>query len=330
MFENITSDRRGFTDFLEEADRLVSGLTDQQPRELSLSMRELHTLKGNFGLFALKPLAKLIHTLEDDCIESGEPLSPEQKSELRAAWLRFRSKAESFLGHHPNTVSIEAGELEAIVRVARKGARSEEIAQLVEKLAQEPVAPKLARMGQRAQRLAQRLGKGQVEVEVQADGVRAAPQLSWLWQVLPHAINNSVDHGLPDAEEQKLSGAGTNRLKLRASEQSGELLVEIEDNGRGIDWDKIKAKAQRLGMRTSDHAALTDAIFAQGVSTRDSATEVSGRGVGLAALKEACQEHGARLQVRSQPGLGTTLQVILKAPVANIAESMRPSPRRTA
>lgn len=270
----------------------------------------------NFGLFALKPLAHLVHGLESECIEQQSSLSDEQRARLRDAWQRFRDRADGFLGRHPNSVTVEREELNEIIDAIKRGSSAEHTIELVSKLADEPLAPKLARMGQRAKQLARRLGKGDIEVLVLAHGVRVPHGLSWLWHVLPHAINNSVDHGLPGANEPR-PASGTGRLRLGAIEQSGELHIEIEDNGRGIDWEKVRAKGRALGMPVSDQQSLVDVIFAQGVSTRDAATDVSGRGVGLAALKEACVAHGARLQLQSQPGRGTLLRVVLRAAAAN-------------
>jgi len=315
LFENIANDRGGFIDFLEEADRLVSALTSSQPRDQSQVLRDLHTLKGNFGLFALRPLAQLVHGLETACIEQQSPLTQTQQASLRAAWQRFRDRAGAFLGQHPNSLVVEREELEALAAALRRGVVvGEQAARMVDRLCDEPVEPKLARMAQRAKGLAQRLGKGDIDVAIEAHGVRAAHGLSWLWALLPHAINNSIDHGLPDRADGQQSGG---RLRLGAAEREGTLRVEVEDNGRGIDWEKVRAKGRALGLPVTDQAALVDVVFAQGVSTRDEVSEVSGRGVGLAAVKEACQAHGATLQLESQPGRGALLRVIAKLPVAN-------------
>lgn len=315
LFENITNDRGGFTDFLDEADRLVKGLTSAAPRELPLVLRELHTLKGNFGLFSLKPLAHLVHGLETNCIDQQAPLSAEQQALLADAWRRFRERAQSFLGQHASTLSVEKEELDAVVTALMRGASSDHVSRMLSKLADEPVSPKLARLAQRARDLAKRLGKGDVEIRTEAHGLRMHHDHAWLWHVLPHAINNSVDHGLPDPKQ----AAGPGKLRLAVSEHPDELHVEIEDFGRGIDWDKVRKKGEALGMPVGDQAALVNVILAQGVSTRDAATEVSGRGVGLSALKAACESHNAKLELKSQPGRGTLLRVVLNARGASSA-----------
>jgi two-component system chemotaxis sensor kinase CheA len=313
LFENVTNDRAGFNDFMEEADRLVTALTGAMERDLPVVLRELHTLKGNFGLFSLKPLAHLVHGLESACIDQQAPLTAAQRALLEEAWQRFRDRAKVFLGQHASTLSIAKEEVEAIVSALRGGATPERVSHMLTNLCNEPVAPKLARLAQHARGLARRLGKGDIEVQTDSNGVRMSHEHAWLWHVLPHAINNSVDHGLPDPEEAKQAGS-LGKLRFAVSEHPHELHVEIEDFGRGIDWDRVRAKGQALGMRVDDHAALVDVIFAQGVSTRDTATDVSGRGVGLSALKEACDAHHAKIELKSRLGHGTLLRIIIKAP----------------
>ena len=307
LFENITNDRGGFSDFMEEADRIVQALTGPAPRDLAVILRELHTLKGNFGLFSLKPLVHLVHGLETECIEQQQPLTAAQQALLADAWGRFSARAKAFLGHQGSTISVDKHEIEAIVAAISRGEASDRVQRMLRKLADEPVAPKLARMAQRARDLARRLGKGEVEVRVESHGLRVGHEHAWLWHVLPHAINNSVDHGLPDPSENQAPGS----LRLAVNETADELHFEIEDFGRGIDWERVRAKGRALGLPVGDQAALIDVIFAQGVSTRDAATEVSGRGVGLSALKEACEMHHAKIELKSQPGRGTLLRVIL-------------------
>jgi len=312
LFENITNDRGGFSDFMEEADRIVQSVTGPTARELSVVLRELHTLKGNFGLFSLKPLVHLVHGLETECIDQQQPLSAAQQALLSQTWSSFRARAKGFLGQQGSTFSVDKDEVEAIITALRRGEVQDRIVGMLRKLADEPVTPKLARMAQRAKDLARRLGKGEVEVRVESHGLRVGHEHAWLWHVLPHAINNSVDHGLPDPGADQAPGS----LRLAVNETADELHVEIEDFGRGIDWDRVRAKGRSLGLPVGDHAALVEVIFAQGVSTRDAATEVSGRGVGLSALKEACQTHQAKIELKSQPGRGTLLRVILNTRTA--------------
>ena len=83
--------------------------------------------------------------------------------------------------------------------------------------------------------------------------------------------------------------------------------LEIIDDGRGVDWARLKAKATKLGIKYTPEN-LAELLFADGLSTKSDVTEFSGRGVGLAACREACRERGGDVEVMSRPGLGTTFR----------------------
>ncbi|HEU4533412.1 MAG TPA: ATP-binding protein, partial [Polyangiaceae bacterium] len=82
-------------------------------------------------------------------------------------------------------------------------------------------------------------------------------------------------------------------------------VLEVADDGRGVDWARVAAKAADLGLPFETEAERVAALFADGLSTKDVATEVSGRGVGLAAVWAACKALGGRARVDSWPGAGT-------------------------
>jgi two-component system chemotaxis sensor kinase CheA len=81
----------------------------------------------------------------------------------------------------------------------------------------------------------------------------------------------------------------------------------VRDDGRGIDWSKVEARAAEKGLPHATHAQLVEAIFADGVSTKDRASQISGRGVGLAALRAATLTLGGHIEVESEAGRGTCL-----------------------
>ena len=92
------------------------------------------------------------------------------------------------------------------------------------------------------------------------------------------------------------------------------LSFEITDDGRGIDWAAIAEKAQALGLPHATQAELLDALCADGVTTRDSANDVSGRGVGMASFRECIRSLQGKLAVRSAKGVGTSWFIRFKWP----------------
>lgn len=309
--EQILADRAGFTDFLNEAESIVASIEKCETSDITTVNRELHTLKGNFGLFGLPSLASMVHDIETRCLENESLPSPEDKNALVDAWRRFADKSKSFAGDS-NAVSVDKPEIDALLRAIRSGASRPELVASVSRFLSEPVAPKLARLADRAKTIAEKLEKGPVQFEVEAHGIRASAEHGWLWHLLPHVVANSVDHGLDSEEERHLAGrTDAPKLRLAAQTVGTQLVIEVQDNGRGIDWEKLKSRCIERGLPHATAEDVEASLFADGVTTKDEATEVSGRGVGLAAVKAACEAHGATIRILSERNVGTTFRFTL-------------------
>jgi len=96
------------------------------------------------------------------------------------------------------------------------------------------------------------------------------------------------------------------------------LTIEIRDDGRGVDWERIRARASSLGLPAENQNQLIEALFTDGVSTKDAITEDSGRGVGLAALRAAAPTEGGRVTIASRPQRGASLR--FEFPLDQLAE----------
>src|SRR5262249_38210382 len=90
--------------------------------------------------------------------------------------------------------------------------------------------------------------------------------------------------------------------------RDGEFVIDISDDGAGIDWERVRARARASGKIEVVSEDLTEVLLAGGVSTKEAVTDVSGRGVGLSAAREACIRAGGRVDVVSRPGAGTSFQ----------------------
>jgi two-component system, chemotaxis family, sensor kinase CheA len=113
-------------------------------------------------------------------------------------------------------------------------------------------------------------------------------------------------------------------LRLSASKDRERVRIEVSDDGRGIDWSRLAARAAESGLPHATHQDLVAALFSDGISTRDDVTEVSGRGTGLAAVRQACEALTGQVTVRSEAG-GTTF--VFDFPLAAVSErTQRPQP----
>ncbi|MCY0878902.1 MAG: chemotaxis protein CheW [Firmicutes bacterium] len=144
-----------------------------------------------------------------------------------------------------------------------------------------------------------------------------------LHEPLLHLLRNACDHGIESPEERiQLGKPETGTVRLTAYAAQGHVHIQLEDDGRGIDWQKLRDKAEREGWMSHDEAErareeeLQDLLFRPGVSTRDQVTDLSGRGVGLDVVRAFLDEiHGA-ISVESRWGQGTTFHIELPMTMA--------------
>lgn len=168
--------------------------------------------------------------------------------------------------------------------------------------------------------LARQLGK-EVEIDVQGRDLELDRSvLEAFSDPLTHLVRNALDHGLEPSEERQLGGkARTGHLKLSARQQGAEIILSLEDDGRGIDAAVIREKAVEKGMITAEQASLLNRrallalIFESGFSTRNEVTNLSGRGVGLDVVRTNLQSLGGIVEVQSTPGKGSAF--ILRMPL---------------
>ncbi len=146
---------------------------------------------------------------------------------------------------------------------------------------------------------------------------------------LTHLVRNAVSHGVEPPEQRRSQGKPPRgKIRLNAYHQGNQVVVEISDDGRGIDAHKIRSRAIELGMLTSEEAQrmseaeTLDLIFRPGFSTAEVVTEVSGRGVGMDVVQSVIQRLKATIHVETRVGQGTTFRLKLPLTLAIIKALM--------
>ncbi len=144
-----------------------------------------------------------------------------------------------------------------------------------------------------------------------------------IYDPLVHMMRNSVDHGIsPSADREKCGKSETGTVFLRAYQKGGSMMIEIEDDGEGLNTQKIRKKAIERGLVSeSDNLSdfeLNNLIFLPGFSTADKITDVSGRGVGMDVVKKAVEKLRGKVDVQSQPGKGSLFTIRLPLTLAII------------
>ena len=137
---------------------------------------------------------------------------------------------------------------------------------------------------------------------------------------LTHILRNAIDHGIESPADRRQAGKpeeGT--IVLRAYHEGGQVTIEVSDDGRGLDWERIRAKALAAGLVTAEQAArmstrdLSQLVFLPGFSTAQQVTRLSGRGVGMDVVRTCIERIGGLVDIYSESGRGTTLT--LKIPL---------------
>lgn len=140
----------------------------------------------------------------------------------------------------------------------------------------------------------------------------SAKHLILLNEVASHLLHNAIDHAIESAEERVLHGKSpTAKIKINFEKSADHFLFQIEDDGGGIDVEKIIAVAKEKGLAVENEKEAIELIFSQGFSTSQTVSEISGRGVGLDAVKDLVEKSGGRIEVKTKGGLGTTFSVYL-------------------
>lgn len=139
-----------------------------------------------------------------------------------------------------------------------------------------------------------------------------------LFEPLLHVMRNALHHGVERAETRAAAGKPPSAtISLRAGRQGDRVVVEVEDDGGGIDLDRVRAVALRRGVVSPEVLAelpdqgVVDLIFAPGFSTAEEVSNLSGRGVGMDAVRSAVARLGGRVTVESRSGEGTTVRFVL-------------------
>lgn len=139
-----------------------------------------------------------------------------------------------------------------------------------------------------------------------------------IYEPLVHMIRNSMDHGIESPEERIQAGKpGQGKINLSAEQKGGNILIQVRDDGRGLDGDKIYRRALERGIIAPgdklDERSIYELIFHPGFSTKDAVTEVSGRGVGMDVVKESVDRLRGKIEISNTQGQGS--QFTLKLPL---------------
>lgn len=311
VVEKAYRDRSGFLAFIRETNQLV---LCRRPAGVPLDelQRQIHTLKGSAALFGVVSVAEVCHALESAM--QSEQVAPDRAAwaSLVDTWHQFHDRADSLLRiSERRSILVDWEEYQAVL--ASIGDPAPAWAARIRRWGEDATRSHLERFAAQAIELARRLGKDDLEVEIRDNELRVdTDRFAPLWSALVHAVRNAVDHGIEPADQRVARGKPAHgRLILTTELRGDELVVEVQDDGAGVDWPAVAARARALGLPAATHRDLDEAVFSNGLSTAREVTLTSGRGLGITALRAACVELGGHVELSSEPGGGTTVRCTL-------------------
>jgi two-component system chemotaxis sensor kinase CheA len=317
LFEVIQSEPSVLQDFIDDMDygfdKINSVLTDDdiQPQEAAVNLyQEIHAIKSNAVILGLATFGEKLHHLEsairsirdqpnvvyEDLVglyEGLRRIKQDQKKVLEAIKKikSFNTDMKQFQGAFMLAQSLT----KACERVSADTAKS--VLFMVEK-----IDPRSIDHGPRRE----------------------------MKEVLMQLIRNAVYHGIESPEERQALGKEQDgRITLSINCENGYIRIRLTDDGKGLDYAKIQAKAEALGFippgAATDRDALLQAIFAPGFSTADEAGMHAGRGIGLNLVKDRIRGLGGSIDVHSEPNKGTTFNIAIPLPVSEVSQASQAS-----
>ncbi|WP_437590972.1 nitrate- and nitrite sensing domain-containing protein [Sorangium sp. So ce1000] len=310
VFERAVRDRLGLVGFVNDTTKLVDAVSARATAEVDDVMRLVHTIKGNAGLWDVTSVARVAHEIESFVVEERALPSDEQIDALREVWLAFVGRVSVLLASTAQSSRADVGheEIDALLEMVRQRRDPAEIERAIAAFRDERTEVRFNRMKDQAEPLARKLGKPTPDVRIDAGGVRLpAPRFAGMWQALGHVVRNVMDHGIERPEAREAAGKPSRgTLTLRSRMTADEIVIEIGDDGAGIDWDRVREKAAAVGLSVATRRDLEAALFAPGFSTAEQVTDVSGRGVGLGVALHECRRLGGRVEIDTDRGKGTS------------------------
>lgn len=322
-------DRGAFEAFLAEAADLAACIAASTVVDARLR-HALHTLKGNALMMGLEPLAHDCHLLESLIAATGDVPTADARSKLSERVERLSAVYGARAEARDGRADIRREDLDALVQAVARGEPHAQLFQRATDLLNEPAAIRLDRLVEHTASLAKRLGRPPPACSVVGGAVRVdRGRYDRFWSALGHVARNALTHGIEvPAERARKRKPERGSIVFTARATESELVIEIADDGRGIDWEAVRAKAHNLGLPSATQRDLTAALFADGLSTAAATDEFAGRGVGLGAVLAAVQDLGGGVDVESGATAGTCFQFRLpRSTQATVGGALHDAPK---
>jgi HAMP domain-containing protein/HPt (histidine-containing phosphotransfer) domain-containing protein len=308
--------------FADENETLITETAAPTLEVIATLFRNMHTIKGNartYGFTAITDVAHAAEATYDEMRKSETAVWDKEKmlAELRDTRRMVQTYetiySEKLSGNAAAGIFVDQylldqlkGILDNVDNQNRDGLRKtlHDVKAVTNAIGTESMETLLDAIVRSMPELAQKLGKRAPNVVIEDHNIRFVPDIApVLKNVFTHSFRNAIDHGLETAEERKASGKpdqGT--IKVEVNEENDQVVLSMSDDGRGLPVKKLKDKAIQAGLldakREVTAQTIAELIFQSGLSTADDVTDISGRGVGMDAIRKFVEKAGGKVEIR--------------------------------
>ncbi len=341
MIISIVSESNTFFDLKKDYSEFINSyrtLVDisQAPKyNVGEVYRAIHTFKGSFSQMFMQNVVTFLHDLETKIsfmIKKGDITNEEllnllDNADFDSSLNESLKIIEEILGEEfldsqdflkinlSNILSLQEKIAKILDKVDSTSPECQDLLCHVQNLSNIKLVDLLRPYNKLVQQLATKFSKEIYEFDIIGDSqIAVTEEMKPFVKSLIHLFRNSVDHGIESAEErEELEKDEIGTISCEISLRDDKLHIIIKDDGSGIDREKIRSKAQTLNIDTThlNEIEILNLIFEDGFSTKESVNEISGRGIGMAAMKNELDKLDGVIYIETQKNVGTTFEFVI-------------------
>lgn len=314
---SIIQEREAFKlflkDFRESLAAAVASISSGQQDQVRIF---LHTLKGNLGTFGITALADRIHELESKSRVEADEL--QCLSTMMDEFLSENDKILRVDTLETDVLEMHPDDYKEIIHYINRNVpdpQHSDLIKLYQRSHQKPIRSYTGPLPMTASYIARKLGK-ELQCTIEGQHIRIDESYAPVLRNLIHLVRNAVDHGI-ELPEDRCDKDKAGHLRIIFTLDKEQFRIVCEDDGRGLDYDRIREKAVDNSLLSSADAAkaseaeLSQLIFMPGFSTAEEITTISGRGVGMSALADAVNSMKGSIHITSRSGQGLRIEIVL-------------------
>jgi two-component system chemotaxis sensor kinase CheA len=316
--------KEGFQEYMAEVKEQLQQAREQtEAKHQEIVRRNLHTLKGNAASWGLMDIAAKIHEIEDETLITAQHVQAVEEAFRSFIDAHAQIIGFEYEGLHEVNFEVSSTQFDRLKTIISDlpGSQASRLQNWTAVVLQKPASLLLGPIEEFVGKLSSRLGK---EVQFEAKGLDTLVDVDTMRGVLQsvmHMIRNSIDHGI---EDQSMRGSKNpvGLIEFSIDRKENHYCVTVRDDGRGIDLEKLKRKAVALGLKTQkeidglSRQEQLELVFLDGLSSADTTTEISGRGVGMSSILAAVRRAHGRFHIESRFGEGSLMRLEIPVPEA--------------